>query len=55
MANATPSRFGEINSAGDPLALFLKLYAGETLAAFWATTVAMSRHIVRSISGGKSA
>jgi len=55
MANAVPSRAGQVNLAGDPLAIFLKLYAGETLAAFWANTVAMSRHIVRSISGGKSA
>src|SRR5689334_10178885 len=55
MANMVPSRPGQINSAGDPLALFLKVFAGEVLTAFAETNVAMSRHMVRTISQGKSA
>lgn len=55
MANMTPSRIGQVNSAGDPLALFLKVFAGEVLTAFSETNVALSRHMVRTITSGKSA
>lgn len=55
MANATVSRLGQINGAGDVKALFLKVWSGEVLAAFAENNVFLSRHMVRSISSGKSA
>jgi hypothetical protein len=55
MANATPSRLGQINGAGDVDALFLKVFAGEVLTAFEETNVTADKHMVRSISNGKSA
>lgn len=55
MANATPSRSGQSNLAGDPLALFLKVYAGEVLAAFDRESAFRQRHLVRVIPSGKSA
>ncbi len=55
MSNATPSRLGQINQAGDSNALFLKVYAGEVLTAFDETNVMMDKHIVRTIASGKSA
>ena len=51
----TPSRLGAQNQAGDPLALFLKVFAGEVLTAFDETNVAASRSMVRTITSGKSA
>lgn len=55
MANATPSRLGQSNLAGDPLALFLKVYAGQVLAAFDRESAFRQRHLVRVIPSGKSA
>ncbi len=55
MANATPSRLGQINLAGDQLALFLKLFGGEVLTAFDRKTDYRNRHRVRTIPSGKSA
>lgn len=55
MSNATPSRLGQALAAGDAKALFLKLFAGEVLAAFAETNVMLGRHIVRTIKNGKSA
>lgn len=55
MADATVARLGQINSAGDPRALFLKVFSGEVLTAFAESNVFMPRHMVRSISSGKSA
>lgn len=46
---------GQVNNAGDRLAIFLKVFSGEVLAAFERTTVTMNRHVTRSISSGKSA
>lgn len=34
MANATPSRLGQINGANDVDALFLKVFSGEILTTF---------------------
>lgn len=45
---------GATNGA-DKLALFLKVFGGEVLTAFARTSVTTSRHMVRSISSGKSA
>lgn len=55
MANATALRGGQVNSAGDVDALFLKVYGGEVLTAFDENNVFMDRHFVRNISSGKSA
>ena len=54
MANATQLGFGQINSAGATDALFLKVFAGEVLTAFEEANVTVSRHMVKSISSGKS-
>ena len=55
MANATPSRLGQVNQAGDVQANFLKVFAGEVLTAFLGSNVFMDKTSVRSISSGKSA
>lgn len=59
MADAFPSRIGQINGAGGSYAndnaLFLKVFSGEVLTAFAQKTVMMGRHMVRTISSGKSA
>ena len=55
MANSVPSRLGQVNAAGDAIALFLKVFAGEVLTAFVETNVFMPRSMVRTISSGKSA
>lgn len=55
MANATVSRLGQANGAGDAQALFLKVFAGEVLTSFEKKNVTMGRHMVRTISNGKSA
>lgn len=46
---------GKGASDSDKLALFLKVFGGEVLTAFARTSVTTSRHMVRSISSGKSA
>jgi major capsid protein len=55
MANATVSRLGQANGAGDALALFLKVFAGEVLTAFAESNVFMGRQMIRTIESGKSA
>lgn len=55
MADMTPAGIGQINSAGARDALFLKQFAGEVLTAFAEVNVAQSRHMVRTITSGKSA
>lgn len=55
MANAVPSRLGQINEAGDSKALFLKVFSGEVLTAFHRNNVFLEKSMVRSISSGKSA
>lgn len=55
MANALPVRLGQINEAGDPDALFLKVYAGEVLTAFAEVNKFAENTMVRNISSGKSA
>jgi hypothetical protein len=55
MANATPSRFGQINGSGATDALFLKVFAGEVLTAFYQQNIFLDKHLVRTISSGKSA
>lgn len=55
MANATPSRIGQANSAGAVDALFLKVFSGEVMASFNANTVMEGKTRTRNISSGKSA
>lgn len=55
MADATPSRSGQVNQAGDALALFLKISAGEVLTAFDRESSYKGRHRIRVIPSGKSA
>lgn len=54
MADANPSRLGQVNQAGDALALFLKVFSGEVLTAFTETAVTMDKHRVRTIASGKA-
>lgn len=46
---------GKGATGSDALALFLKVFGGEVLTAFARTSVTTNRHMVRSISSGKSA
>lgn len=55
MANATPSRLGQINAAGDNLALFLKVFAGEVLTTFNRQAYFRDKQNARTIPSGKSA
>lgn len=55
MANAVPSRLGQVNLAGDDQALFLKVFSGEVLTAFHRDNVFLDRSMVRTISNGRSA
>ena len=59
MADAFPSRLGQADLTGGSYAndnaLFLKVFSGEVLTAFAQQTVMMPRHMVRTISSGKSA
>lgn len=55
MANAVVSRFGQVNEAGDPFALFLKVFSGEVLAAFLRESAFRDKTLMRMIASGKSA
>lgn len=55
MANAIVSRFGQVNEAGDPFALFLKIFSGEVLAAYLRQSAFREKHLVRTIPSGKTA
>lgn len=55
MADATVSRLGQSNLAGDVEALFLEVWSGEVLEAFNKRQTTASRHLVRTIQNGKSA
>tara|TARA_R100000808_G_C2142701_1_gene150455 strand:+ start:1059 stop:2015 length:957 start_codon:yes stop_codon:yes gene_type:complete len=55
MANATVSRVGQVNAAGDADALFLKVFAGEVLQSYEQYNVTSDKHMIRSIASGKSA
>ena len=55
MANATAARIGQINQSGAVDALFLKVFAGEVLATFDRVNVMLDKHMVRTITSGKSA
>jgi len=55
MANATVLPAGLINATGTADAMFLKNFAGMTLAAYDEANVTEDKHTVRTISSGKSA
>jgi hypothetical protein len=55
MSNATPSRLGQVNSAGDVKSLFLKVFTGEVMTTFAETNVVLPYVRQRSIANGKSA
>jgi len=57
MANGdtSPSRVGQINSAGDVDALFLKKFSGEILQTFEEANIFKPLHTIRTIENGKSA
>ena len=57
MANGdtSPSRVGQINSAGNVDALFLKKFAGEILTTFEENNIFKPLHTIRTIENGKSA
>lgn len=50
-----PSRVGQVNSAGDVDALFLKKFSGEILQTFEESNVFKPLHTIRTIENGKSA
>ena len=53
MADASVSRIGSLNSAGDAKALFMKVFAGEVLTAFKENCVTEDKHMVRNIQSGE--
>ncbi len=55
MANATPSRVGQIDGSGDVRALFEEVFAGEVLTAFETSTIMKPLTEHKTISSGKSA
>lgn len=57
MANGdtSPSRVGQVNSAGAVDALFLKKFAGEILTTFEENNIFKGLHTIRTIENGKSA
>ena len=55
MADATPSRAGQVNGSGDDRALFLKVFSGEVLTAFREANRFLGKSMVRTISSGKTA
>jgi len=50
-----PSRVGQVNSAGNVDALFLKKFSGEILQTFEESNVFKPLHTIRTIENGKSA
>lgn len=55
MADATPSRVGQINATGAVDALFLDVFGGEVLTAFETAVVLKDKHTIRAIQHGRSA
>lgn len=57
MANGdtTASKLGAVNSGADRRALFLKVFSGEVLTTFLGATQMLDKHMVRTITSGKSA
>lgn len=53
MADITVAAPGLIQGGNDRLALFLKMYAGETITAYTQHSVTLGRHIERNITSGE--
>jgi hypothetical protein len=51
---SSPARFGDGQSSVNSLALFLKMFGGEVLAAFSEAVLTADKHQVKTISEGKS-
>ena len=54
-SDATASKLGAINSGADRRALFLKVFSGEVLTTYLGATQMLDKHMVRTITSGKSA
>lgn len=52
---AAPSRIGQIEGAGTATELFLKVFSGEVLTTFQDRSVMLDKHMMRTITSGKSA
>lgn len=55
MADVTIAAPGQAGDSGDRLTMFLKVFAGEVLAAFTERCVTNGKHIERTITSGRSA
>ena len=55
MPNVTVAEPGKVQGGTDSLEMYLKVFAGETITAFERASVTNGRHILRTISSGKSA
>ena len=55
MANAIVDHLGQINQSGELDALFRDIFAGEILTAFAKSNIMLDKHMVRTITEGKSA
>lgn len=55
MANANPSRLGQINATGSTTALYLDVFGGEVLTAFERALIMRDKHTIRTITEGRSA
>jgi len=55
LADVKVAQPGLIQGTTDILGMYLKVFAGEIIAAFARSSVTMNRHIVRTIQSGKSA
>ena len=55
MSNYTVSNIGQNAGQGSTTANFLKVFAGEVITAFETANSTLDKHLVRTISSGKSA
>ena len=55
MANYTVSNIGQNAGSGSTTASFLKVFSGEVITAFETANSTLDKHLVRTISSGKSA
>lgn len=55
MSDASVSHLGQFNNSGDASAGFLKVFSGEVLTAFAESCETADKHMVRTITSGKSA
>lgn len=54
MSNFVPSRFGQVNAAGDSRANFQRLYTGEVISAFRTKNMFLDNVTKKTIKNGKS-